>query len=331
MVRSTLFRGSEPIPRRACVMSMADDAPIDAAAPLTFMGAPFVARVPPQSRAVIGGLPFDAGQHASRLGSRLGPRSVREQSIQLRAVDPDSDCDVLAALGLVDVGDARVQHGDLDASQRAIADFAGTLVSTNAVPLMIGGDGSVTLPLLRAVSRRYRELAVVHLDAHTDAYPLTGNIGPAAFHRAVEARLLDPTASFHIGLRGPVSSRGLYAHARQLGYQLVTLAQLLDRGIAAVFDEVSLRLADRPVYVCWDMDFFDPSVAPGVITPSWEGVTAREGLLVARSLRRLNIVAIDINCVSPPHDAAGLAGFLCARIIFEFLVGLATSSRASER
>ncbi|MCP1845806.1 guanidinobutyrase [Bradyrhizobium sp. USDA 4524] len=312
-------------------MSMADEAPIDAAAPLTFMGAPFVTRVPRSSRAVIAGLPFDAGQHASRLGSRLGPQSVREQSIQLRAVDPDTDCDVVAALGLVDVGDVRVQHGDLDASQRAIAVFAGTLVNTNAVPVMIGGDGSVTLPLLRAVSRRYPELAVVHLDAHTDAYPLTGNIGPAAFHRAVEARLLDPTASFHIGLRGPVSSKGLYAHARQLGYQLITVAELLDRGITAVFDEVSRRLAGRPVYVCWDMDFFDPSAAPGVITPSWDGVTVREGLQIVRLLRRLNIVAIDINCVSPPHDAAGLAAFLCAHVIFEFLVGLATSARPFER
>lgn len=309
----------------------AETTPIDAAAPLTFMGAPLVTRLPPQCRVAIGGIPFDGGQHATRLGPRLGPRSVREQSLQLRPVDPDTDCDVVAALGLVDVGDARVQHGELDASQRSIAQFAGGLVETNVVPVMIGGDGSVTLPLLQAVSRRYPDLAVVHLDAHTDAYPLAGNVGPAAFHRAAEARLLDPTASFHIGLRGPVSSTGLYAHARQLGYQLVTIADLLDRGIASVFDDVGRRIAGRPVYICWDMDFFDPSVAPGVVTPSWEGVTAREGLQVARLLRRLNIVAIDINCVSPPHDAAGLAAFLCARIIFEFLVGLATAQRRPER
>ncbi|MCK1274735.1 arginase family protein [Bradyrhizobium sp. 61] len=307
-----------------------ENAPIDAAAPLTFMGVPLVTRLPPQSRAAIGGLPFDGGQHATRFGSRLGPRSVREQSIQLRAVDPDTDRDVLAALGLVDVGDARVQHGDLDTSQRNVARFAGALVETNAVPVMIGGDGSVTLPLLQAVSRRYPNLAVVHLDAHTDAYPLAGNVGPAAFHRAAEQRLLDPTVSFHIGLRGPVASTGLYAHARGLGYQLVTIAELLERGFVSVFDEVGHRIADRPVYICWDMDFFDPSVAPGVITPSWEGVTVREGLQVARLLRRLNIVAIDINCVSPPHDAAGLAAFLCARIIFEFLAGLAASQRLSE-
>lgn len=303
---------------------MTEDAPIDATAPLTFMGAPLVARLPPESQAAIGGIPFDGGQHATRFGSRLGPRSVREQSIQLRAVDPDTDRDVLAALGLVDLGDVHVQHGDLDASQRNVARFAGALLETNAVPVMIGGDGSVTLPLLQAVSRRYPDLAVVHLDAHTDAYPLAGNVGPAAFHRAAERGLVDPTASFHIGLRGPVASTGLYAHARGLGYQLITIAELLERGLVPVFDEVRHRIVDRPVYICWDMDFFDPSVAPGVITPSWEGVTAREGLQVARLLRRLNIVAIDINCVSPPHDAAGLAAFLCARIIFEFLVGLAT-------
>ncbi|MGM4976103.1 arginase family protein [Tardiphaga sp. 619_E2_N8_4] len=308
-----------------------EDAPIDAAAPLTFMGVPLVTRLPPQSRAAIGGIPFDGGQHATRFGARLGPRSVREQSLQLRAVDPDTDRDVLETLGLVDIGDARVHHGDLDASQRNVALFAEALVESNAVPVVIGGDGCVTLPLLQAVSHRYPDLAVVHLDAHTDAYPLAGNVGPAAFHRAAEWRLLDPTASFHIGLRGPVSSTGLYAHARALGYRLVTITELLDRGFVSVFGEVSDRIADRPVYICWDMDFFDPSVAPGVITPSWEGVTAREGLQVARLLRRLNIVAIDINCVSPPHDAAGLAAFLCARIVFEFLIGLAASRPLSER
>lgn len=312
-------------------MSSADHDAISAAAPLTFMGVPFTTRIGQHSRAAIGGLPFDAGQHATRLGARLGPASVREQSLQLRAVDPDTDCDVLETLGLVDVGDARVQHGDLDASQRSVAEFAAALLETHAVPVLIGGDGSVTLPFLQAVSRRYHDLAVVHLDAHTDAYPLEGNIGPAAFHRAAESRLLDPKASYHIGLRGPVSMRGLYAHARQLGYQLVTIAELLERGLGSVFDEVSHRLADRPVYICWDMDFFDPAVAPGVITPSWEGVTAREGLQAARLLRRLNIVAIDVNCVSPPHDAAHLAAFLCARVILELLLGLATSTRLPER
>ncbi|NEU97920.1 hypothetical protein FNJ47_19345 [Bradyrhizobium sp. UFLA 03-164] len=170
----------------------------------------------------------------------------------------------------------------------------------------------------------------MHLDAHTDAYPLAGNTGPAAFHRAAESRLLDPTVSYHIGLRGPVASKGLYAHARELGYQLVTITELLDRGIIPVLDEVVRRLANRPVYICWDMDFFDPSVAPGVITPNWDGVTAREGLQIARLLRRLNIVAIDINCVSPLHDAAGLAAFLCARVILEFLAGLA-AARPSHR
>lgn len=166
------------------------------------------------------------------------------------------------------VGLARIQHGNIDASQQSVAEFANVLLSTNAVPVLIGGDGTVTLPLLQAASRRYSELAVVHLDAYTDAYPLAGNAGPTAFHRAAESRLIDPAASFHIGLRGPVAFTGLYAHARQLGYQLVTMAELLDRGIVPVFDEVVRRLAGRSVYICWDMDFFDPSVAPGAITPS---------------------------------------------------------------
>ncbi|WP_430649403.1 arginase family protein, partial [Bradyrhizobium uaiense] len=107
------------------------------------MGVPFVTRVPPQSRAVIAGIPFDGGQHATRLGARLGPQSVREQSLQLRPVDPDADLDVLAELGLVDVGDARVRHGELEASQRSIAEFAGVRVE----PLR--GDRSAQSDMVR--------------------------------------------------------------------------------------------------------------------------------------------------------------------------------------
>lgn len=300
--------------------------PTNASAPLTFMGAPFSPHVPAGARAVIAGIPFDGGQHAVRVGSRLGPRSVREQSAQLRSVDPDTDRDVLATLGLVDLGDVRIEHGDIETSQQRVFEFADVVFGSNAVPVTIGGDGSVTLPLLKAAARRHDGLAVVHLDAHTDAYPIPGNAGPVAFHRAAEARLLDPASTFHIGLRGPVALQGLYPHARSLGYQLVTMAELLERGIGPVFADVLARLEGRPVYVCWDMDFFDPSVAPGAFTPSWGGATVREGLEIARLLGRLNLVALDINTVSPLHDVGGMTAFLCARVICEFLGGLAAKA-----
>ena len=118
----------------------------------------------------------------------------------------------------------------------------------------------------------------------------------------------------------------MYPHARSLGQQLVTMSELLERGIGPVFDDLAERLAGRPVYVCWDMDFFDPSVAPGAFTPSWGGATVREGLDIARRLGRLDIVAVDINTVSPLHDVGGLTAFLCARVILEFLTGLAAKA-----
>lgn len=299
------------------------DTAFDTAAPLTFLGVPHAAHIPADARAVIAGLPFDAGQHPVRVGSRLGPRAVREQSALFRSVDPETDLDVARVLGLVDLGDVRIPHGDVDASQDAIHRFGRALFASGAFPVTVGGDGSVTLPLLHAAAERHPGLAVIHLDAHTDAYPLPGNGGPVCFHRATEAGWLDPQATFHIGVRGPVALQGLYAHARALGHTLVTMDALLDQGIAPFFDDLAKRLHGRPVYICWDMDFFDPSVAPGVFTPSWGGASAREGLQIARRLASLDLVALDINTVSPLHDAAGTTAFLCARVIFEFLRTLA--------
>ena len=302
---------------------MSGGAVFETVAPLSFMGVPLVAHIPAEARAVIAGLPFDAGQHPVRVGSRLGPRGVRAQSALLRAIDPETDLDVTRALGLVDLGDVPIVHGDVEASQQAIHRAGRGLFASQAVPVTVGGDGSVTLPLLHAAAERHPGLAVIHLDAHTDTYPLPGNGGPVCFHRATEAGWLDPSATFHIGLRGPVSMPGLFAHARALGHTLVTMDALLERGIGPCFDDLAARLGQRPVYVCWDMDFFDPSVAPGVFTPSWGGATVREGLAIARRLATLNLVALDINTVSPLHDTADTTAFLCARVIYEFLRTLA--------
>jgi agmatinase len=101
------------------------------------------------------------------------------------------------------------------------------------------------------------------------------------------------------------------------------MQQLMKRGIAAVFAEVRSEIGDRPVYLCFDMDFFDPSVAPGVCTPAWGGASSREGFEVMNEFAGLNIVAIDINTISPPHDVGGMSAFLAATLAYELLVMIA--------
>jgi agmatinase len=192
--------------------------------------------------------------------------------------------------------------------------------ANGAVTITMGGDGAVSLPEMRALHRRYPDLVVIHLDAHTDAYPIDGYNTATAFSRAFDEGLVDARHSFHIGVRSSLIVPGVYEYGRQLGYRIVTMDELATRGIHDVFAGVVETVGGRPVYLCFDMDFFDPAVAPGVCTPAWGGVSTREGMAALRACSPLNVVGLCVNTVSPPHDPADMTAFLAAHVIFEFLV-----------
>jgi agmatinase len=294
--------------------------------PLTFMGAPFSHDLSAAKAAILGA-PFDCGLHLFRIGARQGPQSIREQSRLVRPFQSEfADFDIRARLGLVDCGDVAVTPGRIEPSFERIEEAAFRIVSAGAVPVGFGGDGSVSLPLIRAAARRWPNLAVLHVDSHTDAYPY-GETEPYTAatqftHAALEQRIA-PSVSYHVGLRGSTYCAGAYDHTRALGYNLITMRELMRRGQDDVLKELHERLAHRPVYLSWDMDVFDPSVAPGVCSPTWGGFTAREGIDFLRGFAGMNIVAVDINTVSPPHDVNGMAAFLAAHMTYECLLLLA--------
>lgn len=296
------------------------------ASPVTFMGVPHET-TPGDAKAVILGLPFDCGAHPHRIGSRQGPSAIRKQSLLIRRYDAETGIDPLEALRVVDLGDARVQPGAIDVSYRGIEAALDLALSNGAVPLTMGGDGAIALPEMRALHRRYPGLAVVHLDAHTDAYPIEGYNTATAFARAVDEAIVDARHSFHIGVRSSLLVPRVYEYGRQLGYAIISTEELLQRGIVDVFAQVERTIEDRPVYLCFDMDVFDPSVAPGVCTPAWDGLSTREGLAALRACGRLDIVGMDVNTISPPHDPADMSAFLAAHVMFEFLVMLARRDR----
>ena len=166
------------------------------------------------------------------------------------------------------------------------------------------------LPLLLATSKFHPKLAVLHLDAHTDTYAGDGNREymrfnvATTFTRAAEEGVIDAEAYIHVGARGSVADRTVFEHTRSKGYTLIDEDEMFKDGFAVTAAILKDHLGDRSIYVCFDMDFFDPSCAPGVCTLTWEGASAREGLGFLRSLAGLNIVGGDINTVSPPHDLA---------------------------
>ena len=297
--------------------------------PETFMGVP--AGLPgPGCQAAVLGVPFDCGTHPFHIGARQGPTEVRRQSRLIRRYHPGlADVDVLTLMGVVDCGNVVLTPGRIEDALPRIEAAAGKVLDAGAVPVGIGGDGSVSLPLMRAAARRHPGLVALHIDSHTDAYPYTPEDrfnASTQFTLAAEEGLVDASSSWHVGVRGFTYCSGVLTHASALGFRVVTAEDLLRRGFAQAMAEFRDQVAGRPVYLCWDMDVFDPSVAPGVCTPTWGGLSAREGIDLMRTLTGLAIVAADFNTVSPPHDVHGMTAHLCAHMMMEAMVLLARNA-----
>jgi agmatinase len=288
-----------------------------------FMGVPWAASADGAKAAILG-VPFDCGTHPSRIGSREGPRSIREQSRLVRAFESEvADYDIRAALKLVDCGDVALTPSRIVEAFERTEEAAWRIIAAGATPVGFGGDGSISVPLVRAAARKWPKLSVLHVDSHTDCHPVNEehpyDAASQFSHVALEQRV-SPSASYHVGIRGSTYRQGVLNHTRALGYNVITMRDYMRRGEQDVLAELHETLKGRPVYLSWDMDSFDPSVAPGVCTPTWGGFTAREGLQFLRGLAGLDIVAIDINTVSPPHDVNGMAAHLAAQVAFDCMI-----------
>lgn len=283
----------------------------------TFLGAPH-RKTAKGARAAVLGCPFDHGV-AMRVGARLGPKAIRETSAGLGPYDPETGRNLVAGAGLVDLGDADVTPGAVDSSFGAIEAAAEHILAEGAVPLAMGGDGMVSLPLLRAAARRNPGLALIHIDAHSDTYPVAGYNTATTFSRAAEEELLDTARSFHIGLRGTAIHPQAWVHPRSLGFNLVPMAELRAAGAPAIAETVRGAVGDAPVYLCFDMDFFDASIAPGVCNPVYGGATVAEAFDLIEALAGLDIVAFDVNTVSPPHDVQNMTALLAATVMLSFV------------
>lgn len=294
-----------------------------------FMGLPG-SRAGAAPRACVVGIPFDCGTHPFRVGARQGPDAIREQSRLLRPFDPFQRGGVanpVDFLRAVDLGNVACHPGDPDAAFPLIEAAIDTVLEAGAIPVTMGGDGAVTLPQLRAVARRHPDLVVVHFDSHTDTYPIPGYNTATTFTRAAEEGVLDVAASFHVGTRGNSFMGGIIEYGREVGYTVVPFDEF-DRDPQATLAEIRRRTGSRPVYLCFDMDIFDPSCAPGVCTPEWGGLSAKEGLALLRQLQGMNFVAFDVNTVSPPHDVQGATAFLAATVMQEFCALAAVAVQA---
>ena len=268
------------------------------------------------------GIPYD-GSVSYRSGTRFGPRAIREQSLLLWGYNNAQQVAPFKTLRIADLGDVDVVPPDIVATHHEIERSATRIVTAGSTLISIGGDHSISLPLLRAHAKKYGPVAVVHFDAHPDTwdseYPGHPYSHGTPFRRAIEESLIDTTSYVQIGIRGPTNGPEDYLDAIRLGARMITFDEFRRVGMDAVVNEVQSRIGSRPVYVTLDIDAVDPAFAPGTGTPEVGGFSSYEILQLVRGLHGLNLVGFDLVEVSPPYDPTNITAILAANLIFEFL------------
>jgi guanidinopropionase len=267
------------------------------------------------------GVPFDGGV-TNRSGTRHGPRAVREQSTLLRRINAATGVKPFAIARVRDLGDCWLEQPyELAGAHTEIATFYRVIVDAGIVPLSVGGDHSISLPILRAVAAG-RPVGMVHIDAHCDTgddYMGSRFHHGAPFRRAVEEGLLDPRRVIQIGIRGTTNDPDMWGFSQRSGMRVLGMDEFHDQGWRFAADEARRIAGDGPTYLSFDIDSLDPSHAPGTGTPEAGGMTALEAIRLLRALRGVDFVGGDLVEVSPPFDVGTLTSFNGASLLFEIL------------
>jgi agmatinase len=297
----------------------------------TFMRQPVSRDLEAVDAAVVG-IPFDSGT-SHRSGARFGPRKIREASLSLWGFNAVLGIAPAKELKMVDYGDIDVIPVDIRVTMETITSEISTILSQETLPISLGGDHSITLPLLRAHAAQFGPLAVIHFDSHPDTWNSEFGDHPYShgtpFRRALEEQLIDPQAYLQIGIRGPVSDSFDLDEARDLGAQIITINEAFELGIPAVIKKVHDVVGLKPAYVSLDIDSIDPAFAPGTGTPEVGGFTSYQMLQLVRGLQGLKLVGFDLVEVSPPYDHGDITAILAANLVFEFLSIIALAKRGA--
>lgn len=264
------------------------------------------------------GIPMDLGV-TNRSGARLGPRAVRNvervgpYEHVLKAVPT-------ARLRVADIGDVPFRSRfDLATCHEDIERFVGDLVAAGVVPLSVGGDHSIGLPLLRAVGRE-RPVGMIHIDAHCDT---GGSFEGCKFHhggpfrQAVLDGVLDPRRTIQIGIRG--NSEYLWEFSFASGMTVIHAEEVDDLGIRAVIAKAREVVGNGPTYISFDVDALDPAFAPGTGTPEVGGLTSAQALGILRGLSGVQVVGGDVVEVAPQYDPTSNTAQIAAQVLFEIL------------
>ncbi|WP_104204939.1 agmatinase [Billgrantia saliphila] len=267
------------------------------------------------------GVPMDIAT-SNRPGTRLGPRQIRDESRMLRPYNMATRAAPFDSLQVGDIGDVPINTFHLPKSVEIIEKHYDEVLQHACIPLTLGGDHLITLPILRAMAKKHGPVGLIHIDAHADVNehmfgePLAHG---TPFRRAQEEGVLAHGKVVQIGLRGTGYAAEDFDWCRQQGFHVVPAEECWYRSLAPLMEEVRAQMGDTPVYITFDIDGLDPSVAPGTGTVEMGGLTSTQGLEIVRGAMGLNIVGGDLVEVSPPYDPSGNTALMGATLLYEML------------
>ena len=292
------------------------------AQPATFMRLPYQTDLAGVDIAMLG-VPFDSGT-SYRSGARLGPREIRAQSSLIRPYSYFQKISPFERLTIVDAGDVDAPPVGIEPAYAAIESAVDRILAAGAAPLIVGGDHSISLPVLRSAARVHGPLALVQFDAHIDTWG--DYFGGKYFHgspfrRAIEERIIAPQQYVQIGIRGPMYGEDEdFRYQREQGVTTIDIGMVKRDGVERTMARVHDIVGDRALYVTFDIDSIDPAYAPGTGTPEVGGLTSYEAQELLRALAGLRLVGCDVVEVAPPFDGPGhITSLLAANVMFELL------------
>ena len=267
------------------------------------------------------GIPLDIGA-SNRSGTRFGPRQIRAESVMIRPYNMATRAAPFDSLQVADVGDIAINTFNLPANVEIIRKGIADILEHDCIPLTLGGDHTISYPILKAVAEKHGPVALIHIDAHADINDTMFGEKIAhgtPFRRAFEDGCLNPDLVFQIGLRGTGYTAEDFDWSRSQGFTVIPAEECWHRSLAPVIAQIRERIGTHKTYLTFDIDSLDPAYAPGTGTPEIGGLTTAQAVELIRGCRGLDIVGADLVEVSPPFDTNGTTAITAANLLFEML------------
>lgn len=266
------------------------------------------------------GVPFDGGT-SYRTGPRMGPRHVRDQSAIIRPYNPVLKVSPFSRLRVADFGDLSINPVAIEDTYNRITKGLKPVLDAGTIPICLGGDHSILLPILRAMHAAHGPVALIQFDAHSDTWDTYWGMKYShgtPVRRAIEENLLDEDHILQVGLRGQLYGEEDMDYAHEHNIRMITAEEFHEHGLDLVREKLK-GFEDRKVYFTLDIDVVDPAFAPGTGTPQVGGFSSDQILRLVRALKGLNLVGCDLVEVSPQYDSAEITSLLAANLLFEQL------------